>query len=91
MLAVQQKSRQTNRWGSCDAYDRPAFSRSIAALEDDDNAQPFVPHPFLQLAELDLKFEQFLFVFLAFEFRFLWGRLGGILHEIIIQLACFRF
>ena len=61
----------------CKGLDRTAFSRSIAALKDDNDAQPFMPHPFLQLADFDLKFAQFLFVFLALEFRFLWGRLGA--------------
>ena len=60
--------------------DRTAFPRSIAALKDDNDAQPFVPHPLLQLADFDLKFAQFLFVFLAFEFCLLDGRLVGVLH-----------
>ena len=45
----------------------------------------FMPHPFLQLAELDLKFEQFLFVFLARKFRLLRSRLGGVLHQVIVH------
>src|SRR5271166_2239364 len=60
--------------------DRTPFSRRIAALEDDNDAQPFVLHPFLQLAEFDLKFAQFLFVFLAGEFRLLGSRVEVVLH-----------
>jgi hypothetical protein len=39
-----------------------------------------VPHPFLQLAEFDLKFVQFLFVFLTLEFRLLGSRLRVVLQ-----------
>ena len=65
--------------------DRAAFPCGIAALEDDDDAQPFVLHPFLELAEFDLKFAQFLFVFLAREFRLLGDRFWGVLHGAIIR------
>ena len=41
--------------------DRTALSCSIAALKDDNDAQAFVPHPFLQLGNFDLQFAQFLF------------------------------
>ena len=54
-----------------------AFPRCIAALEDDNDAQPCVPHPFLEIAEFDLKFANFLFIFLAGEFRLLGSRVGG--------------
>ena len=66
--------------------DRTAFSRRIAALEDDNDAQPLVPHPFLELAEFDLKFAQFLFVFLSLEFRLLGSRVGVVLHGVIAFL-----
>ena len=58
---------RTNALGN--GLDRAALSRAIAALENDNNAQPLGPYPFLQLAEFDLKFVQFLFVFLTLEFR----------------------
>ena len=51
------------------------FPRRIAALEDDNDAQPCVLHPFLELAEFDLKFAHFLFVFLAGDFRVLGSHL----------------
>src|SRR5271165_903334 len=60
--------------------DRAAFSRRITPLEDDNDAQPFVPHPFLQFTEFDLKFTQFLFVFLTLEFRLLGSRMRVVLH-----------
>jgi hypothetical protein len=59
--------------GSGNSLDRTAFSRRITPLENDNDAQPFVPHPFLELADFDLKLAQFLFVFLSPEFASLWG------------------
>src|SRR5271165_1307202 len=69
---------RTNPLGN--GLDRPTFSRRIAPLEDYNDAQPFVPHPFLQFAEFDLKFTQFLFVFLTPEFRPLGSRMGVVRH-----------
>jgi hypothetical protein len=51
--------------------DRAALSRRVAALEGENDAQTLALHPILKLAEFDLKFAQFAFVFLALEFRLL--------------------
>jgi hypothetical protein len=59
------------------SLDCTAFSRRIPPLEDDNNAQPRVLHPFLQFPEFDLKFAQILFVFLAREFRLLGAVFGS--------------
>ena len=45
--------------------DRPALAGGIAALEQDDDPQPFFFHPILHVAKLDLKLAQLLFVELA--------------------------
>ena len=64
----------THALGDC--LDRAAFSRRVAALEDDNDAQPLVLNPVLKLAEFDLKFAQRAFVFLAREFRLLGSGVG---------------
>ena len=48
--------------------DGAAFARGVAALEDDDDAQPLVFDPLLEMAQLGLELAQFLLVFLGFHF-----------------------
>src|SRR6516225_3604040 len=50
---------------SGDRLDRAALASGVAALEDDDDAQPLGLHPVLQMAELDLQLVQFLLIGLA--------------------------
>ena len=50
-----------------DRLDRPALTGGVAPFEDDDNPQPLVFHPVLELAEFRLKPLQFLFVCLALQ------------------------
>src|SRR5215469_5421194 len=40
----------------CDRFDCATLSGSIAAFKHEDDAQPFLLHPLLEPAELDLKF-----------------------------------
>src|SRR5207302_1836875 len=49
------------------SLDGPAFAGRVAPLEHDDGAQALELHPFLQMAELDLKLVQFLLVGFALE------------------------
>src|SRR5215467_9006019 len=46
---------------------RPAFTSSIAPLEDDDHSEPFILDPILKLAELLLEPAKFLLIFLALQ------------------------
>ena len=68
-----------------DRFDRASLSGPVAALKYKDDSQALVFHPVLELAEFDLKFAHFLFVFLADEFRLLGSlrsprfRIGGFL------------
>ena len=63
-----------------DCLDRATFSRRVATLKDNNDTQPLALHPVLKLAEFDLKFAQFAFVFLAREFRLLGSGVGVVLH-----------
>jgi hypothetical protein len=74
MAGMMRKTRGLKALSDC--LDRAAFSRRVAALEDDNDAQPLALHPVLKLAEFDLKFARFAFVFLAREFRLLGSGVG---------------
>src|SRR5262245_56869763 len=60
-----------------DRLDSSAFPRGVATLEYDDDAQPLVFDPLLQMAELDLELAEFLFI--------------GFPFQLAVRLAIFRF
>src|SRR5262249_23325562 len=51
-----------------DRLDRPALARAVTALKHDDDPQAFIFDPVLELTQLRLQPDQFLLVFLAFQF-----------------------
>jgi hypothetical protein len=57
------------------------------ALKDDNDTQPLPLHPVLKLAEFDLKFADFAFVFLAREFYLFRSGVGIVLH--LRRESCF--
>src|SRR5262245_53859537 len=48
-----------------DGANRPTFTGSVAALKNDDDAEPLGLDPILQITKLGLKFAQFFLVLLA--------------------------
>ena len=46
----------------CYGLDGAALARRVTSFKHDDDLQPFGFHPFLQMAELDLKLPKLLFV-----------------------------
>ena len=78
LLAVRRRrQRHKSKDARADALgERPdgaALARGVAALEDDDDAQPLLLDPILEMTQPGLKLAQFLLVFLRFHFlRTVW-------------------
>src|SRR5262245_21260940 len=59
------KDARTDPLGDC--LDGSAFPRGVAAVEYDDDAEPLVFDPLLQMAELHLELAEFLFISFPFQ------------------------